>query len=124
MAPPEVYEGTGEELEHAMPPAEDVAANIVAAADEIAHGLLALVEDVDGGEFPGAKQAHELGLQVNAGHGLNYVNLPALQEVPHLVELNIGHSIVSRAVFVGLTQAVREMKECIERAILGSSHPE
>src|SRR3989441_352780 len=51
---------TGEELEHAMPPAEDVAANIVAAADEIAHGLLALVEDVDGGEFPGAKQAHEL----------------------------------------------------------------
>ena len=50
----------------------------------------------------GAKQAHALGLKVNAGHGLNYANLPALYRVPHLVELNIGHSIISRAVFVGL----------------------
>jgi pyridoxine 5-phosphate synthase len=57
----------------------------------------------------GAKQAHSLGLKVNAGHGLNYENLPALFRVPHLVELNIGHSIVSRAVFVGLEQAVHEM---------------
>lgn len=56
-----------------------------------------------------ARQAHELGLRVNAGHGLNYVNLPALWEVPHLVELNIGHSIVSRAVFTGLERAVRDM---------------
>jgi len=57
----------------------------------------------------GAKQAHALGLKVNAGHGLNYVNLPALCRVPHLVELNIGHSIVSRAVSVGLEKAVKEM---------------
>ncbi len=57
----------------------------------------------------GAKQAHELGLRVNAGHGLNYVNLPALHEVPHLVELNIGHSIVSRALTVGIGTAVKEM---------------
>jgi pyridoxine 5-phosphate synthase len=57
----------------------------------------------------GAKQAHALGLKVNAGHGLNYVNLPALYRVPHLVELNIGHSIVSRAVTVGLEKAVKEM---------------
>ena len=57
----------------------------------------------------GAKLAHALGLKVNAGHGLNYENLPALWRVPHLVELNIGHSIVSRAVFVGLKQAVQEM---------------
>ena len=57
----------------------------------------------------GAEQAHALGLQVNAGHGLNYVNLPVLRRVPHLVELNIGHSIISRAVFVGLEKAVREM---------------
>lgn len=56
-----------------------------------------------------AGQAHALGLRVNAGHGLNYVNLPALWAVPHLVELNIGHSIVSRAVFTGLAQAVRDM---------------
>jgi pyridoxine 5-phosphate synthase len=57
----------------------------------------------------GAKQAHALGLRVNAGHGLNYENLPALFAVPHLVELNIGHSIVSRAVMAGLEKAVREM---------------
>jgi pyridoxine 5-phosphate synthase len=57
----------------------------------------------------GAKQAHALGLKVNAGHGLNYVNLPLLHRVPHLVELNIGHSIVSRAVMVGLETAIKEM---------------
>lgn len=57
----------------------------------------------------GARQAHGLGLKVNAGHGLNYENLPTLHRVPHLVELNIGHSIVSRAVFSGLPAAVKEM---------------
>jgi pyridoxine 5-phosphate synthase len=56
-----------------------------------------------------ANEAHRLGLQVNAGHGLNYENLAMLHRVPHLVELNIGHSIVSRAVFTGMTQAVKEM---------------
>lgn len=58
-----------------------------------------------------AKQAHSLGLKVNAGHGLNYENLPLLHLVPHLVELNIGHSIVSRSVTVGLAQSVKEMLE-------------
>ena len=62
----------------------------------------------------GAKQAHALGLKVNAGHGLNYENLPVLFRVPHLVELNIGHSIVSHAVFTGLDQAVREMLELMK----------
>jgi pyridoxine 5-phosphate synthase len=57
----------------------------------------------------GSKLAHALGLKVNAGHGLNLKNLPSLFRVPHLVELNIGHSIVSRAVFVGLEKAVKEM---------------
>jgi pyridoxine 5-phosphate synthase len=57
----------------------------------------------------GAKLAHSLGLKVNGGHGLNYENLRTLFQVPHLVELNIGHSIVSRAVFVGMKTAVREM---------------
>ncbi|MDX1952266.1 MAG: pyridoxine 5'-phosphate synthase [Verrucomicrobiota bacterium] len=56
-----------------------------------------------------ANLAHELGLQVNAGHGLNYQNLPLLFQVPHLVELNIGHSIVSRAMTVGMAMAVKEM---------------
>jgi pyridoxine 5-phosphate synthase len=57
----------------------------------------------------GARQAHGLGLKVNAGHGLNYQNLPTLHQVPHLVELNIGHSIVSRAVTIGMAGAVKEM---------------
>lgn len=56
-----------------------------------------------------AQLARQLGLRVNAGHGLNYQNLPAIHPVPHLVELNIGHSIVSRSVTVGLDAAVREM---------------
>ena len=56
-----------------------------------------------------AKVAHSLGLQINAGHGLNYENLPALFRVPHLVELNIGHSIISRAVMTGLPAAVWDM---------------
>jgi pyridoxine 5-phosphate synthase len=62
-----------------------------------------------------AKQAHELGLKVNAGHGLNYRNLPLLHTVPHLVELNIGHSIISRAVTTGLATAVREMLQLMEK---------
>jgi pyridoxine 5-phosphate synthase len=57
-----------------------------------------------------ARLAHELGLQVNAGHGLSYQNLAQLLEnVPHLRELNIGHSIISRSLFVGLDRAVGEM---------------
>ncbi len=57
----------------------------------------------------GAKQASLLGLGVNAGHGLNRQNLPNLMRVPNLVELNIGHSIMSRAIFVGLANAVKDM---------------
>jgi pyridoxine 5-phosphate synthase len=63
----------------------------------------------------GAKQAHELGLRVNAGHGLNYTNLSVLFRVPHLVELNIGHSIVSRAVMAGIATAVKEMLDVMKR---------
>ncbi len=59
----------------------------------------------------GADQAHALDLRVNAGHGLNYDNLRTIHAVPHLVELNIGHSIVSRAILVGMDRAVREMLE-------------
>jgi pyridoxine 5-phosphate synthase len=56
-----------------------------------------------------AELAHKLGLRVNAGHGLNYQNTPGVLVVPHLETLNTGHSIISRAVFVGLDRAVREM---------------
>src|SRR5262249_6238596 len=62
-----------------------------------------------------SRQASDLGLHVNAGHGLNYKNLPALLSVPHLVELNIGHSIISRAVTVGLAAAVKEMLQLMKR---------
>jgi pyridoxine 5-phosphate synthase len=61
-----------------------------------------------------ARQAHGVGLKVNAGHGLNYENLKLLKRVPHLVELNIGHSIVSRAVFGGLGNAVTEILETMK----------
>jgi pyridoxine 5-phosphate synthase len=56
-----------------------------------------------------ARIAHNLGLKVNAGHGLNYENLPVLNRVPHLVELNIGHSIISRSITTGLGAAVKDM---------------
>lgn len=61
-----------------------------------------------------AHQAHSLGLRVNAGHGLNCQNLQLLHLVPHLVELNIGHSIISRSVFIGLDAAVKEMLKAME----------
>ena len=58
----------------------------------------------------GARLAHELGLRINAGHGLNYTNVRELFAVPHLEELNIGHAIISRALTTGLAAAVAEMK--------------
>jgi pyridoxine 5-phosphate synthase len=58
----------------------------------------------------------ELGLQVNAGHGLHYDNVKAVAAIPGIAELNIGHAIVARAVFVGLRQAVAEMKSLMEDA--------
>ena len=56
-----------------------------------------------------ARQAFELGLQVNAGHGITTENLRGLFRIPHLTELNIGHHLIARAVSVGLGQSVREM---------------
>lgn len=58
----------------------------------------------------GSDLAHESGLIVNAGHGINYVNIAEIRQLPWLHELNIGHSIVSRALFTGVKEAVREMK--------------
>ncbi len=60
-----------------------------------------------------AKLAQSLGLKVNAGHGLNYENVKRMHEIPDLVELNIGHSIISRAVFTGLGEAVKTMHDLI-----------
>ena len=60
-----------------------------------------------------ASRASLLGLGVNAGHGLNYVNVGRMKELPSIDELNIGHSIISRAVFVGLENAIKEMQDLI-----------
>ena len=68
-------------------------------------------------EAQAAQLGHELGLQINAGHGLTIANLPDLFTVPHLHELNIGHSIISRSLTVGLFTAVAEMK-----ALCGEYH--
>ncbi len=57
----------------------------------------------------GAEQANAAGLAVNAGHGIDYVNIAGILRIPHLRELNIGHSIVARAVMVGFGTAVAEM---------------
>jgi pyridoxine 5-phosphate synthase len=54
-------------------------------------------------------RAANFNLQVNAGHGINYRNIALIHKIPHLTELNIGHSIVARSVFVGFDGAVNEM---------------
>ncbi len=58
----------------------------------------------------------EMGLQVNAGHGLHYHNVQTIAALPEVRELNIGHAIVARAVFTGLAPAVREMKQLMQAA--------
>jgi len=78
------------------------------------HGptLAALIE--------GAVRADSLGLAVHAGHGLNLANVGAIAAIPEIQELNIGHSIVSRAIFVGLATAVREMRAAMDLARSGT----
>lgn len=68
-----------------------------------------------------ARYAHSLGLQVNAGHGLHYHNVQPIARLPEVVELNIGHAIVARAVFTGFINAVREMKRLMVEARQQSS---
>ena len=58
-----------------------------------------------------ATYAHSIGLQVNAGHGLTMENTIAIAQLPEIVELNIGHSIIARAIFIGLAAATQEMKD-------------
>ena len=63
-----------------------------------------------------ARLAHGLGLQVNAGHGLHYDNVKPVAAIPEVLELNIGHAIVARALFIGLEAAVRQMKQNMDEA--------
>ncbi len=62
----------------------------------------------------GAEYAHQLGLKVNAGHGIDYRNIEGILEIPHLNELNIGYSIVAHALEIGFSQAVEKMKNCMK----------
>lgn len=64
-----------------------------------------------------ANYAHSLGLRVNAGHGLDYDNVMAVAQLPHVEELNIGYAILCRAIYVGLDQAVREMQDRVLAAM-------
>jgi len=64
----------------------------------------------------GVAQGQSLGLIVNAGHGLHYHNVQAVAAIPGIHELNIGHAVIAHALFVGLKQAVKEMKELIQYA--------
>lgn len=63
-----------------------------------------------------ARRASELGIAVHAGHGLNLENVGAVAAIPEIEELNIGHSIIARAVSVGLDRAVKEMREAMDAA--------
>lgn len=64
----------------------------------------------------GVQQGTALGLRVNAGHGLHYHNVQKIAAIPHIHELNIGHALISHAIFVGLQAAVSEMKRIIVEA--------
>ncbi len=63
-----------------------------------------------------SKLAQSLGLEVHGGHGLNYDNVLAIAKSPEMAELNIGHSIIARAIIAGIEQAVREMKDLLSKA--------
>ena len=63
-----------------------------------------------------ARLGSEIGLEVHAGHGLTYQNVGPVAAIPEIVELNIGHSIISRAIYVGLRQAVADMRSLMDQA--------
>jgi pyridoxine 5-phosphate synthase len=65
-----------------------------------------------------ARLAHSAGIQVNAGHGLNFHNVEAICAIPEIVELNIGHSIIAQALFSGLAQTVKDLKQIMRDARL------
>jgi len=92
----------------------DAAVHLGVAAVELHTGAFSnAVDTAQLGELQRVREAAEYAaqrdLQVNAGHGINYTNVALIREVPHLAELNIGHTIVARSIFVGLETAVAEM---------------
>jgi len=96
----------------------EMAAELGVAAVELHTGQYALARDsAQAGQLAAlanaGRQILELGLALHAGHGLNYHNVQPVATIKGMHELNIGHSIVSRAVMIGMQQAVREMKDLI-----------
>ena len=89
-------------------PAVELHTGAYANAEKNAHKELQLLARA-------ATFVHQASLILNAGHGLTYRNVTQVAELEGMEELNIGHSVVARAVFVGMTEAVREMKELIGR---------
>ena len=98
----------------------DAARAVGAPVVEIHTGKYADADSVPAREFELARihraalYAHSLGLQVNAGHGLHYHNVRPIVEIPHIAELNIGHAIISEAIFIGLAPAVSKMKALLQ----------
>ena len=64
--------------------------------------------------------AHAAGLEVHAGHGLTFDNVAPVAAIPEVVELNIGHFLIGEAVFMGLTEAIREMRSDMDSAVEGA----
>lgn len=96
----------------------ELAAQLGADAVELHTGQYALARGAAQNEqlvalVSAGKRIVELGLGLHAGHGLNYHNVTPVARIPHMHELNIGHSIISRAVLVGMERAVREMKQLV-----------
>ncbi len=102
----------------------DMAAELGAPAIEIHTGHYADCSEREGSIeelkriILAAEQGVAAGLIVNAGHGLNYHNVEVIATIPQINELNIGHAIIARALFTGLTEAVREMKRLMREARL------
>ena len=99
----------------------EAAAALGANTVELHTGAYAEADNIERGTalarlHAAAEAAASLGLQVNAGHGLNYENVIPLLSLPHCIELNIGHAIISRAIFVGMEQATREMAALLSNA--------
>ena len=93
------------------------AKQVGAEAIEIHTGIYAASSDKDAELeriFDAARTAKNLGLRVHAGHDLNYKNIIPVLKTPGLEEVNIGHAIIAKAVYVGLERAVREMREIID----------
>ena len=115
----------------AEPEQIEAAANVGFQVCEVHTGPYAAIYAKTGGDMLVAEMASELdkvrtsgtlirdaGMRFNAGHALNYHNVERVASLPGIAELHIGHSIVSRAVYVGLREAVREMKQLMTRAVV------